>query len=168
MTRSEAGKLGYRKACVKLKASNEKQQAEAHANWVPSNCLTCSKEIPYEKRGNKFCNHSCAASFTNQGVQHNKPKPGINPEGKCLNCGQPVKKHRKYCNTQCVKEADFKERASVVRDTGDLWQGWHHEGHIRNYLLRTRPNQCEICGNAEWQGQVIPLVMDHIDGDSTN
>ena len=31
----------------------------------PSLCLHCNKEIEYTKRKNKFCNSSCAASYTN-------------------------------------------------------------------------------------------------------
>lgn len=31
----------------------------------PTLCLQCQKPISYEKRHNKFCNHSCSASFTN-------------------------------------------------------------------------------------------------------
>ena len=169
MTRSEAGKLGYQKTKQKIQTFREKQRAEAHANWVPSNCLTCGKEIPYEKRGNKFCNHSCAASFTNQGVQHNKPKPGINPEGKCLNCGQPVKKQQKYCSNHCC--SDYINRKKIIEklDSGEtLGAILKTDTGRRRFLLRTRPNQCDICGNTEWQEQVIPLVMDHIDGDPTN
>lgn len=186
MTPSKAGKLGYEKTSIRLNAYNEKQQAAAQARWVPSKCLTCGGDIPYEKRQNKFCNHSCAASTTNRGVQHNKAKPriniegkgadcgvpaakpGINPDGKCLGCGAFVGIQRKFCGGQCQRDLDFKTRASIVASTGDLWQGWHHEGRIRNFLLRTRPHQCDVCGTAVWQGSPTPLVMDHIDGDSAN
>lgn len=31
----------------------------------PKKCLNCGIDIPFEKRSNKFCNHSCTASYTN-------------------------------------------------------------------------------------------------------
>ena len=34
----------------------------------PKYCKYCGKEIPYEKRENDFCNHSCAASYNNKGL----------------------------------------------------------------------------------------------------
>jgi predicted nucleic acid-binding Zn ribbon protein len=169
MTRSEAGKLGYEKTKTKLKISREKQQAEAQARWVPTKCLTCGKDIPYEKRQNKFCDHSCATSFTNRGVQHNKAKPGINPEGKCLNCGTDVGVQRKFCSNHCFSGYHYQKKILIDLASGkDLEALLKTDAGRRRFLLRTRPNQCDICKNTDWQGQPIPLVMDHIDGDSTN
>ncbi|TXH11815.1 MAG: endonuclease [Spirochaetes bacterium] len=39
---------------------------------------------------------------------------------------------------------------------------------FRKYLLETREHRCAICLRVEWQGQKIPLVMDHEDGNSQN
>lgn len=38
---------------------------------------------------------------------------------------------------------------------------------LRRYLLR-RSGACAICGIEEWRGGRVPLVMDHIDGNSTD
>ena len=38
----------------------------------------------------------------------------------------------------------------------------------RKYLEETIGHKCAICGVTMWNGQPIPLVVDHIDGDSTN
>ena len=35
-------------------------------NKNPNKCKFCEKVFPYEKRSNKFCNTSCAASFNNK------------------------------------------------------------------------------------------------------
>ena len=37
-------------------------------NKNPKICKYCGKIIPYEKRDNDFCNHSCSASFNNKGI----------------------------------------------------------------------------------------------------
>lgn len=41
-------------------------------------------------------------------------------------------------------------------------------GTTRGFLIRTRGYRCEICGIKEWRGEPVPLVLDHIDGDSDN
>jgi hypothetical protein len=43
-------------------------------------------------------------------------------------------------------------------------------GHyIRDYIVRDQRGCCAICGiYREWQGRPLALVLDHIDGDSTN
>lgn len=34
--------------------------------YISKKCETCGKELPYEKRRNKYCNHSCSATNTNK------------------------------------------------------------------------------------------------------
>lgn len=31
-----------------------------------------------------------------------------------------------------------------------------------------KPHRCERCGHTEWNGQPIPLELDHINGDRTD
>ena len=38
----------------------------------------------------------------------------------------------------------------------------------KNFLLAVRGHRCEICLLETWQGQFIPLELDHIDGNSDN
>ena len=169
MNPSEAGKLGYAKIGETLAAINQAKSAKARENWIPSGCLYCGEPIPYEKRGNKFCNHSCSASFSNQGTQRHKVKPGVNPDQKCLACGKDLNSvHRRYCNNQCQADDTMRKRATNINTTGVLTDGFQSEGRIRRYLLDIRPHECVICHNTEWLGDHIPLVMDHIDGNPDN
>lgn len=39
---------------------------------------------------------------------------------------------------------------------------------VRQYLIYKYGNKCMICGLEKWQNQKIPLVCDHIDGNSKN
>ena len=48
-------------------------------------CLNCGKDILYKKRRNKFCNHSCAASFNNIGKRRHGEQPN-----NCLICGKKL------------------------------------------------------------------------------
>lgn len=40
--------------------------------------------------------------------------------------------------------------------------------HMKRYLLGLKGHKCEICGLSEWNKAPIPLVCDHINGDSTD
>lgn len=39
---------------------------------------------------------------------------------------------------------------------------------IKKYLENKYGHKCMICGLSEWMNQTLPLVCDHIDGDSKN
>ena len=39
---------------------------------------------------------------------------------------------------------------------------------IKKRLLMERRHQCEECGNIEWNNQIIPLELEHIDGNNRN
>ena len=60
MTPSEAGKLGALKSAQSHKEQKERRIQEYNKN--PTKCKFCGAVLPYEKRSNKFCNTSCAAS----------------------------------------------------------------------------------------------------------
>jgi hypothetical protein len=108
-TRSEAGKLGYDKTQEHMVGTQEhmvgqceKRKAIAMAAYESHlpHCAFCDAVLPYENRRNKFCNHSCAASYTNLGVAHNPRKTERRTH--CLRCGQPVKgTGRFYCSRSC-------------------------------------------------------------------
>ena len=40
--------------------------AKTRYEMNPKHCLNCGTKIPYERRGGKFCNSSCAASYNNK------------------------------------------------------------------------------------------------------
>lgn len=62
--------IAQKKALEKLQEL--KQQRIDNYNKNPTLCKTCSNFIEYNKRTNKFCNSSCAASFNNSGRIHTK------------------------------------------------------------------------------------------------
>lgn len=37
---------------------------------------------------------------------------------------------------------------------------------LKKYLKEVRGHKCEICQTSEWCGQPIPLILDHISGNS--
>lgn len=83
---------------------------------------------------------------------------------KCLNCQTDITKRnaKKYCSIKC--QHDFQRRTKV--ESGNLTD--KNRRTLRTYLFETQGHNCAICSNTEWDGQPIPLVLDHIDGNSDN
>jgi hypothetical protein len=125
----------------------------------PKLCLNCSKPIEYIKRIKfKFCGHSCAAQYNNLGRKHfHKNKI------KCLICEKVIpNRNRKYCSMECAKK-DAINKTLIKLKNGTL-----SDPMARVTFRKISPNICAICGNTEWNGKPIPLVVDHIDGIHTH
>jgi hypothetical protein len=165
MTREEVSFLGVvaaRKAIALLK---EERISEYYKS--SKKCLFCGKAIPYEQKRKKFCNHSCAASFNNVGVRRNGDAPSC-----CLWCGKTLKSSSgKYCDGFCQSEF-------IHKNFIDGWMSGNIQGggssfenlssHIRRWLVERYGKKCSICGVEIWNGEPVPLVVDHIDGNPTN
>jgi hypothetical protein len=155
---SEAGKKGYEKARHILdemrQEKSRKVREEYEAN--PKQCLNCGEVSPYEKRRNKFCSQSCAATYNNQGVVRVET---VNSEI-CAHCGEnKEKRHNKYCDA-CIEKGVYNYAHSL--DEINSPDG------IRSHLHRTREHRCEICGLDTWLDKPIALEVDHIDGNPDN
>lgn len=155
MDKSEAGQRGYDKTRQQLKAHRDKQSREARQRYAenPKYCVQCGQLFPYEKRYNKFCNQSCAASYNNRGVTRHSKSTSF-----CA-CGNPKKLQNQYC-ADCIEKRVYNRAASFDSAKDDRTR--------KSMLLEMRGHQCEQCGLAEWQGQPIPLDLDHIDGNADN
>lgn len=125
-------------------------------------CKFCEIEIPDEKKNNKFCNSSCAASFNNIGIRRNYSL-GTRPIKKCLFC-QKETPNPKFCSTSCCTNYKYKIRWDTIIRTGELIDAKTD----KKFLIHQRGHECEICKNTEWLDSPILLILDHIDGDSDN
>ena len=94
------------------------------------------------------------------------------PRGNCKFCGESLNRPEKvYCNNQCQKDFESKKYLELVKKTNNL-----NPKNNKSYNLATAKKhlkilkgcKCEICGMKTWQGQDIPLVFDHIDGNHEN
>lgn len=163
---AEAGRLGAQKA--KKKINQQKQERIAKYNADPRRCKNCKTAIPYEKRENKYCGHSCAAQINNRGVSRNY-KTGQTAKKPCLNCGTETL-NLKYCSVDCHQTHVWEVVKEKIRKTGNanVNNSKVSSAVPKRYLLETRGQQCEICGHKNWSGKPIPIVLDHISGDSTD
>lgn len=127
-------------------------------------CKECGEEFKAPKLNNrKFCNNSCSASFNNRNVRRNY-NPDNYIKNKCKNCDNTIYgKNRKYCNAKCQQEKNWKEKKKEI-ELGKI----NSRRILRKYLLEKEGNKCKICKKNEWNGKEIPLVLDHINGDSYN
>lgn len=171
MNHSEAGKLGAKKT---------------HALWIeryknnPKLCRKCNEILPYEKRKNVFCGHSCAASFNNIGVcrvekkqKNNKVLSGRRPYKcrkrkereikSCIVCGT-LHKGSKFCSTICAKKHHWQIYINNMEINGFAV----HPHTAKKYLKERYGDCCSICGLTEWCEKEIVLILDHIDGNAGN
>ena len=160
MSRSDAGKLGYIKSKTKIRQYYEKIKQEYYNS--PKCCKSCGSQIPYEKRRNKFCSHSCAAKTTNIGVTRNGNK---RQEHKCKFCNN-LTKNPVFCSKECYGKFYHKKSLDNILECGSI--SGVSTNVARKALRHIRGEKCEICGITEWNGKIVPLVMDHIDGNSDN
>lgn len=124
----------------------------------PKFCRQCLNSIPYEKRDNVFCDHSCAATYTNT---RRCTREKLTES--CARCSTPCSRRCRYCAT-CW---DYLQRSGALNRVLPFEQ-CKTDPSRRRALLRERGHRCETCGLAEWQGKQIPIQMDHTDGNSDN
>jgi predicted nucleic acid-binding Zn ribbon protein len=109
-------------------------------------CKYCGKELPYEKRENDFCNHSCAASYNNKSTYENEDKQS--EYNYCLNCGKEINKRNRFCDNTCCaeyKRKQYLERWKNGEETGVIGEDGIATA-VRRYMFEKHNNSCEICG----------------------
>jgi len=122
------------------------------------NCTNCDKEFNKHnsqilKTKNNFCSSSCSATYNN--------KKRVNKS--CENCGGILNRSdRKYCGKECANEHRYLKRIEVALDNKSF------SGRLaKKYLLKTS-SSCSVCNRKTWNGEPIPLEVDHKDGNSEN
>lgn len=148
MTRSEAGSLGGKLGGLNSKMLGEKLRLEYSKN--PKTCLFCSEQIPFDKKRSKFCNHSCAAKFSN-----NRKGTGREPN-KCLTCGVVISFGVANCE---------QHRTHGKWTPFELLKG---DGTRKVRLISERGHSCESCKLSTWLNQKIVLTLEHVDGNPDN
>lgn len=98
------------------------------------------------------------------------------------NCFRPLTKEQlKYCSRSCAvtvnnKIPKRKSEISICENCQSTYSSWDAfiEGRllkseaIKKHLITLEGARCSLCGLTEWQGHPAPLVMDHINGNSSD
>ena len=135
----------------------------------PSICRYCGATIPYKKRRNQFCGHSCAQSANNRGVTRHGRSLASRLH-LCANCGFQTASRFEYCSMRCRSDARWARLVNTIKLTGVI-PGEHEssKGDIaKRHLKEEYGAKCILCGIDQWMSKPAPLVLDHIDGDATN
>lgn len=130
----------------------------------PKLCLYCQIALPYKDHKKKiFCNHSCSASFNNQGLVRNGIK-----RNNCINCGVSLmnKNGKLYCCQKCCNDFKYNEiirnwlEGKIVYNSEDI------PSHVRRYMLEQSEYKCSECGWGKINRKTgkAPLNVDHING----
>ena len=142
--------------------ANKKAKKDRVAQYdvSPATCANCEQKLPYDKRKNKFCSHSCAASYNNCGHSSGNLKHGDFAKKPCLYCGKTTD-NTKFCSNDCFVSHRRKARIDEFVSSG-MASGNPHT--MKSYLVEMRGRRCEICEIEKWRSEEVPLVMDHING----
>jgi hypothetical protein len=121
-------------------------------------CKFCNKDLLNKDYRQIFCNRSCAASYNNK-ITKTKTRLINN----CVVCKTILINQKKYCSLQCNLEAKWNATIQKIENGKET-----STNSLKKYLYSFRPHKCEICMGEEWMGNKMPLVMDHINGNSTD
>jgi hypothetical protein len=128
-------------------------------------CRSCSAVFAPKWSSARFCSRSCAAKVTNSEVPRRRKKPRF-----CERCnGLPQAKSR-FCETCTRRPSPEMYIAAWLSGAIGGAVGERPSSLIRRYLLSQASFACSQCG---WSVRnkhtgVVPLQVDHIDGDYRN
>jgi hypothetical protein len=74
---------------------------------------------------------------------------------------KPQVKTGVYCSNDCTKEGQRKDRRQQFLEGKIVGRS-----ALKGHLIDIHGHQCMMCANTEWLGDMIPLELDHIDGNA--
>ena len=84
----------------------------------------------------------------------------------CIHCGKESRTrntHKKYCSNQCQKDYEWEIKKLVIESDSHLGTSVFMKSPLKRYL-KEKDNSCSVCGISEWEGKIIILEIDHING----
>jgi hypothetical protein len=119
------------------------------------NCQYCTKEI--KNKGSLVAHEMCCKNNPNK-VKHNRsPNAGAKKGSKSWNAGKTFPLQVFELSKRMVESNTLQTLSEVSA-----------RRHAKKYLLYTIGNICSRCGIKEWMNEPVPLVCDHISGDSND
>lgn len=148
---------------AKIASQKAEKRRQEYYNNNKRPCAHCSEPIPYDSKGEfkkkKFCSRSCSASYTGK----------FFPKRRMLlkNVLRKLRAKRVISSKTPIEVAQ-KILAKRAHDNAELFQQGQLKGRqlIRNALVHLNGYQCSQCSYSEWEGEPIPLHVDHINGNA--
>jgi hypothetical protein len=143
--------------------NGDKRRLNIYGDAMNNICLQCGNKIedrnPRQNRERRFCSRSCSAIYNNA----RRGKLAF-----CEQCGKDIsgKWHTRFCSHSCeklFKNGELRKTRLLQLISGEL-----SDESARRWFRKITPTVCSICGRDSWEGNDIPLVVDHIDGNHIN
>jgi hypothetical protein len=119
---------------------------------------TCERDGCTEAATTRFCSRSCSNSAV---PRRKKSAVQVIP---CAGCGIDTT-NDKFCSVQCprtlLRSYELEEAKTATTIIGSNLK-------IKSFIAEDRGFGCEICTITEWLDQPVLLILDHIDGNSSN
>lgn len=143
--------------CAGIRNARIRRELRGPAPTTP--CETCMKST----RNRRFCSHACRATIVNAERLAKNRVTRI-----CACCASPIHSNL-YCSNKCQAARQRADRIQAWL-SGTLPDAWRYLRTIRTHVLETRGCKCEDCGwnRVHPTTGVIPLHLDHVDGDWKN
>lgn len=120
-----------------------------------NSCRFCDKII--NNKGGLVSHEVCCKNNPNRVPRIKSPNAGVKKG--CI----PWNKGKKFTE---ITSANVKEK--VESGTYKTFCEYHARKLMKKYLIQKHGHKCMQCGLTHWLGKEIPLVCDHIDGNSDN
>jgi ribosomal protein S27AE len=132
-----------------------KRCGKPYEKFKENNCIHCNRLIL--NKGSLIAHMKCCVKNPNAIKFYHSPKAGLQKGNVSWNKGKTFQEKTLKRIKQQIESGDYKKLGeSHIRRT------------VKKYLIYKNGHKCMICNLSEWQGVVIPLVADHIDGNSEN
>lgn len=145
-----------------MQARRDAMVAKAVAWSKDKKCHACGVGLPYNKRYNKYCSQDC--------YDANRPKSASKRKISefCAMCGKDRPPRNVTCSVDCWNKFEFLDRVSKIVESGRMGE-WAQNPYAQKRVLgHLKGLSCWICGITTWREKPAPLVLDHIDGNSSN
>ena len=118
-------------------------------------CIYCEREI--KNKGSLTAHQMSCKDNPNRITHERSPQSGAQKGSVAWNKGKHNADKISARRKDIVENGKLGEYCETVA-----------RRYARAYLIETTGNKCSICETEEWQNKPVPLVCDHISGDSTD
>ena len=126
-------------------------------------CELCNKKIDGSFGSGRFCDRSCSNSFSSR-IRRKERNDKISlalqhVQHFCKICNKDSSPRNGGTSRYCSEHKGLHGRDILFEDIKS-------DETKKKRLIKEYGHRCEICKLTEWMEERIPLVMDHINGDS--
>lgn len=134
---------------------NGKRCGKPYEKFDGNNCVYC--DLLILNKGSLISHMKCCKKNPNAIKRHRSPKAGGQTGSVAWNKGKNFENETIDRIIQQIESGDYVKYGEA-----------HIRRRIKKYLIHKHGHKCMMCNLSEWQGLKIPLVSDHIDGNSQN